>query len=58
MLPHIRMVDGEYIDLLNTPIDRQINIAKKFGVSAVESCKYCNGFDVVDGLRFPATEQV
>lgn len=60
LLPHIPMKKGEYVNLLDDTVslEEKIKTASAFGKNPIETCAYCRGFDVVNGIRVPAAEQI
>lgn len=60
LMPHIPLAEGEYIDLLDesVSIKQKKDIAKNFGKQPVSACAYCKGFDVTNGIRCQAAEQL
>lgn len=55
----IELLHGEYVDLVdpNVTMEERIEVAKKFGLNPINSCKYCKGFNV-NSERQPAAEQL
>lgn len=45
---HIELVKGEYVDLNDATeaLEEKINIASKFALQPINSCKFCKGFNV------------
>lgn len=60
MIEHIPLIKGEYIDLFDDSISiaQKKEIARNFGKLPITTCNYCKGFDVKNGERYPAAEQL
>jgi hypothetical protein len=58
MMKHIPLVEGEYVDLTDLAgMEHKFETIRYWQNHPVESCKYCNGFNV-NAERIPAAEQL
>jgi hypothetical protein len=60
LMGKIPKLDGDSVNILDhyLSVDELRNGITLMQSRAVEGCKYCNGFDVVNGKRVPAGEQL